>query len=182
MPVQAPPISQVNPNVRLGQAASSQARLASTAASSSATSSAVPSATANRALASNTVTNDDILQQMIASNNLDRVAQAAPANRPVAAATPRLASASAAQAVARQADYNPTQSTVSARPATVASAMTRAAANQPVVHVVKAGETLYSLAKRYNTTVDGVKALNNIGTQAIKVGDRLRMPGSGAQS
>lgn len=240
MPVQAPPISQVNPNVRLGQSASSQARLASTAASSS----AMPNAAANRALASNSVNNDDILQQMIATNNLDHVAQTAPvastaavntsvsavsspsiamasvpsappaasppsndyevspqaanndmiaslvanpqeapANRPVVAATPHLASASAAQAVARQADYNPTQSTVSARPATVASAMTRATANnQPVVHTVKAGETLYSLAKRYNTTVDGVKALNNIGTQAIKVGDRLRMPGSGAQS
>ena len=108
--------------------------------------------------------------------------QSAPNNR-VETATPQLASATQAPASARQADYNPATSTASARPATVASAITRAAANnQAIVHTVKAGDTLYSLAKRYNTTVDNVKALNNIGAQAIKVGDRLRMPGSGAQS
>lgn len=255
MPVQAPPISQVNPNVRLGQSAAqaAQPRLAANTPAST--------TTVNRALASNNVSNDDILQQMIASNNLDRVQsapaavannaglrasmgdaaraamsapvrtavsspvntpmvvaaastpvtsampatsnnyemstqaahsdmiaslvanpQSAPNNR-VETATPQLASATQAPASARQADYNPDTSTASARPATVASAITRAAANnQAIVHTVKAGDTLYSLAKRYNTTVDNVKALNNIGAQAIKVGDRLRMPGSGAQS
>ena len=278
MPVQAPPISQVNPNVRLGQASAqaAQPRLAANAVANTAAS----TASVNRTLASNTVSNDDILQRMITSNNLDRAPQApavannaslrasmgdaaraamsapvrtsanpslsspsavaspaamvaslsapaspsasvattsampAPSNNyevsaqaansnmiaslvanpqavpssavpssPAPTASPRLASAASAPAVARQADYNPAASTVSARPATVASAITRAAANnQAVVHTVKAGETLYSLARRYNTTVDSVKALNNIGTQAIKVGDRLRMPGSGAQS
>ena len=264
MPVQAPPISQVNPNVRLGQSgqqassAAARARLASVnsvrtpvrqTSAIAAAPVAAPAAPAV-AVASNTVSNEDILQQMIASNNLDRVAQAVPstasarvAPAPVAtpavaavntatpaavvasmraptpsavpsmpandyvlseppanndmiaslmanpnasspsAATPRLASVGSSQAAARQAAYRPSVSTVGARPAVAASGITRAgASSQALVHTVKAGETLYSLAKRYNTTVDGVKALNNIGSQPIKVGDRLRMPGSGTQS
>ncbi|MGH8843296.1 MAG: LysM peptidoglycan-binding domain-containing protein, partial [Advenella sp.] len=45
-------------------------------------------------------------------------------------------------------------------------------------HFVTQGETLYSLAKRYGTTVDDLKALNNIGTEGLKAGLRLRLPGT----
>lgn len=52
------------------------------------------------------------------------------------------------------------------------------AAGRPPEHFVSQGETLYSLAKRYGTTVDDLKALNNIGAEGLKAGLRLRLPGT----
>lgn len=248
MPVQASPISQVNPNVRLGQSASAavaQARLAANTATpvNSARSSAALASSVSApgvTVVSNSVSNEDILQQMITSHQLDRVGTGVTAKAPSAgsvmvAATPMAtpsptaipASArsyqvsaqapnndmiaslvanpranmpaapqsvavsrhSAGQTAARQADYHPAQNSASARPAVAANpAPTKTAkstatrSTRPAVHTVKTGETLYSLAKRYNTTVESVQALNNLGSRTLKVGDRLRMPGSGAQS
>ena len=51
-------------------------------------------------------------------------------------------------------------------------------ATRPPEHFVTQGETLYSLAKRYGTTVDDLKALNNIGAEGLKAGLRLRLPGT----
>lgn len=59
---------------------------------------------------------------------------------------------------------------------------TKRSSKGPVVHTVVAGDTLYSLARRYGTTVDGIRALNNLGKREIRKGERLRMPGSGVQS
>ena len=42
-----------------------------------------------------------------------------------------------------------------------------------VVHRVKAGETLYSIARRYQTTVELLKRVNNLSTSMLKVGARL---------
>lgn len=44
-------------------------------------------------------------------------------------------------------------------------------------HIVKSGDTLYSIARQYNTTVDAIKALNNLTTNSLKVGQVLRIPG-----
>jgi membrane-bound lytic murein transglycosylase D len=42
-----------------------------------------------------------------------------------------------------------------------------------IVHRVKSGDTLYGLAKRYGTTVDSIKASNNLRSSALKIGARL---------
>jgi membrane-bound lytic murein transglycosylase D len=42
-----------------------------------------------------------------------------------------------------------------------------------VVHRVKAGETLYSIARKYQTTIEQLKSANNLRTSVLKVGARL---------
>lgn len=49
----------------------------------------------------------------------------------------------------------------------------------PRVHKVKSGETLYSLATRYRTTVKTLLTLNRLKHPQIKVGQTLRIPESG---
>ncbi len=48
-------------------------------------------------------------------------------------------------------------------------------ADGPVYHTVQAGDTLFSLARRYETTVEAILALNNRESTAIQVGRRLRV-------
>lgn len=45
----------------------------------------------------------------------------------------------------------------------------------PDIWVVKKGHTLYSIAKKYNTTVKAIKALNNLKSNTIYIGQRLRL-------
>ncbi|MFV9474557.1 transglycosylase SLT domain-containing protein [Advenella sp. RU8] len=116
-------------------------------------------------------------------------------DRPVLAAgvraVPVAASKSAVPAaIARPAVYK--------RPAVVAAAKTtgkpavrtasltkpapKAVAKKKVsVHKVAKGDTLYSLAKRYNTSVQDLKALNNMSGTALKPGASLRIPGAGSR-
>jgi LysM domain/N-acetylmuramoyl-L-alanine amidase len=42
-------------------------------------------------------------------------------------------------------------------------------------HTVVSGDTLYSLAQRYNTTVDKIKQLNNLTSDKLAIGQRLRV-------
>ncbi|MCB0703782.1 MAG: LysM peptidoglycan-binding domain-containing protein [Saprospiraceae bacterium] len=44
-------------------------------------------------------------------------------------------------------------------------------------HTVIKGDTLYSLSKRYGTTVDKLKQLNNLSSNIISVGQKLRIKG-----
>lgn len=44
-------------------------------------------------------------------------------------------------------------------------------------YVVKSGDTLYSIARKYNTTVDALKSLNNLTTNTLRLGQVLRIPG-----
>ena len=44
-----------------------------------------------------------------------------------------------------------------------------------VYHLVNKGDTLYSLALRYDITVDYLKKLNTLTTNEISVGQRLRV-------
>ncbi|MDX1438434.1 MAG: LysM peptidoglycan-binding domain-containing protein [Rubricoccaceae bacterium] len=46
------------------------------------------------------------------------------------------------------------------------------------VHVVQAGETLFAIALRYNTTVENLRRLNGIEGDAIRIGQRLVVGGS----
>ncbi len=45
-----------------------------------------------------------------------------------------------------------------------------------VQHTVTIGDTLYNIAKRYNTTVDGIKKANNLSDTNIKLGQVLVVP------
>ncbi len=45
----------------------------------------------------------------------------------------------------------------------------------PVYHTVVGGETLYGISRRYNTTVDQLKALNGLTTNTIQAGMQLRV-------
>lgn len=44
-----------------------------------------------------------------------------------------------------------------------------------VYHTVQAGDTLWNIAQRYNTTVDRLKQLNQLADNNIKIGARLRV-------
>ena len=48
-------------------------------------------------------------------------------------------------------------------------------ADGPVYHTVVAGETLYGISRRYNTTVDQVKAYNGLTSNNIQPGMKLRV-------
>ncbi len=43
-------------------------------------------------------------------------------------------------------------------------------------YVVKPGDTLYNIAKRYNTTADILKNINNLDNNLLKIGDILTIP------
>ncbi|MEO6960260.1 MAG: LysM peptidoglycan-binding domain-containing protein, partial [Burkholderiaceae bacterium] len=45
-------------------------------------------------------------------------------------------------------------------------------------HTVKPGDTLYSLATRYHTSVDALRKLNNLKNTNLAKGERLRVPGT----
>lgn len=43
-------------------------------------------------------------------------------------------------------------------------------------HVVKKGESLYSLSKKYDTTVDVLKKVNHLKKEALQVGQKIKIP------
>ena len=43
-------------------------------------------------------------------------------------------------------------------------------------YTVKAGDTLWNIAKRYNTTVEKLMELNNLSTDLIMIGQKLIVP------
>jgi membrane-bound lytic murein transglycosylase D len=45
-------------------------------------------------------------------------------------------------------------------------------------HTVKPGDTLFSLAKRYDTSVDELRKLNNLKNNSLAKGKQLRVPGT----
>lgn len=44
------------------------------------------------------------------------------------------------------------------------------------IHIVAKGDTLYSLSKRYNTTVDAIKRMNRLSSNALTIGQELKIP------
>lgn len=67
-----------------------------------------------------------------------------------------------------------------AQPARAARGQDIVVRRSPTVrtHTVRRGETLYSLAQRYQTTVDALRKLNNLKSNNLKQGARLRVPGT----
>ena len=43
-------------------------------------------------------------------------------------------------------------------------------------HIVKKGDTLYNLSRRYGTTVSAIRQSNGIRGDLIRIGERLRIP------
>ena len=50
--------------------------------------------------------------------------------------------------------------------------------NQTINYKVLKGDSLYSIAKKYNTTVDQIKKLNNLESSSISIGQVLKIPSS----
>ena len=48
--------------------------------------------------------------------------------------------------------------------------------NTMFMYTVKAGDSLYSIARKYNTTVDALKDLNNLTSTTLSIGQVLRIP------
>jgi membrane-bound lytic murein transglycosylase D len=48
----------------------------------------------------------------------------------------------------------------------------------PAKHVVKSGDSLWILARRYNTTTKAIQRLNNLRTTRLHIGQKLRIPGA----
>ena len=46
----------------------------------------------------------------------------------------------------------------------------------PNVYTVKKGDTLYSIARKYNTTVNNIKEYNNLSNNLLNIGDTLNIP------
>ena len=45
-----------------------------------------------------------------------------------------------------------------------------------IVYTIKKNDTLYNIAKKYNTTVDEIKRYNNLQTNLLNIGDRIVIP------
>ena len=48
-----------------------------------------------------------------------------------------------------------------------------------ITYTVMSGDTLYSIARKYNTTVDAIKSLNNLTSNTLSVGQVLKIPTTG---
>jgi len=58
-------------------------------------------------------------------------------------------------------------------------ATTTTTTSTSTTHTVKAGDTLYAIAKKYNTTVAKIQALNNMGTKTtLTIGQKLKVSGT----
>ena len=44
------------------------------------------------------------------------------------------------------------------------------------IYIVKSGDSLYKIANEFNTTVDEIKALNNLSSNLLSVGQKLKIP------
>ncbi len=45
-----------------------------------------------------------------------------------------------------------------------------------VIYTVVSGDNLYSIAKKYNTTVDAIKRYNNLNSNLLSIGQRIKIP------
>lgn len=46
---------------------------------------------------------------------------------------------------------------------------------ETTIYIVKKGDSLYSIAKKYNTTVDNIKKKNNLKTNLLSIGQQLKI-------
>ena len=46
----------------------------------------------------------------------------------------------------------------------------------PIIYTVRSGDSLYLIARRFNTTIESIMALNNLTSTQLRVGQRLTIP------
>ncbi|MBE6152661.1 MAG: LysM peptidoglycan-binding domain-containing protein [Firmicutes bacterium] len=51
-----------------------------------------------------------------------------------------------------------------------------------ITYTVKSGDSLWSIAKRYNTTVDEIKNLNNLTSNILSIGQQLLIPNNSSEN
>lgn len=68
------------------------------------------------------------------------------------------------------------------KPEPKSSATSTTAVNQEVSHIIQRGETLSAIARKYNVSVDQIKQWNNLKSDMIHEGDRLRIVKKETQS
>ena len=90
-------------------------------------------------------------------------------------------------------ELDPTSATTSANATTAAPTRLRtrtSATTRDIIvrrgpnlrtHIVRKGDTLYDLARRYSTSVGELRRLNNLKNTHLKLGQRLRVPGTDVQ-
>jgi len=64
--------------------------------------------------------------------------------------------------------------------ASAAPVIPTAAAGEFTTYKVGPKETLFAISKRFNTTVDAIKQLNNLSSNSLSVGQLLKVPGAAA--
>jgi LysM repeat protein len=84
------------------------------------------------------------------------------------------------QVVDSTALYNKQVSTTTpeaAKPETTkpATATTKSNKAKTITYTVRSGDTLYALARKYNTTVDKIMKLNNLHSSKLQIGQRLKI-------
>src|SRR5690606_36934570 len=50
-----------------------------------------------------------------------------------------------------------------------------------IIHIVKPGDTLWSISRQYNTTVDEIMRLNNLTSTLLSIGEQLIIKGAPQQ-
>ena len=48
--------------------------------------------------------------------------------------------------------------------------------NECVIYTIKKGDSLYEIAKKYNTSIDAIKRYNNLATNNLSIGQKIRIP------
>lgn len=144
-----------------------------------------PAANSGPAMASASAVTVDPLADIIYSSGNNPALTAGVRAVPVAASSAAIPSAASRPAVYKRqavavATKKPAKPAV--RTASLNKPAPKVAARKKVsVHKVAKGDTLYSLAKRYNTSVKDLKALNNMSSATLKPGASLRIPGAGSR-
>ena len=60
------------------------------------------------------------------------------------------------------------------------SSSSKTSKNTTIIYTVAAGDNLYAIAKKYDTSVSAIREMNEMGNSSnIKVGQKLKIPGSG---
>lgn len=63
-----------------------------------------------------------------------------------------------------------------ARAASIASTRAESRVAEPAEHVVRSGESLWTIARQYGSTVDAIQTANHLGDRPIRPGQRLTIP------
>lgn len=61
------------------------------------------------------------------------------------------------------------------------SAQPKVLAQKTIIHIVKKGDTLYSIGRNYNVSVDAIVAFNNLKNNSLSVGQKVKIPSSDYQ-